>query len=182
MKRPLHAQPISWTIVLSIALLSTGCSTVELASQRRDSPITIDGDIVDWSGIPTYIDKSNVALSVCNDNENLYLCIYSSNRDFQMQAMALGLTVQLQPKGTAGKLLGIAYPLGGMGPGMMSMGSRDILPESESFKDQRFAAALAEMELVGPGKNDRYRTSVSGNSGVHAKISNNGNMEIMPPP
>jgi hypothetical protein len=92
-----------------------------------------------------------------------------------MQAMALGLSVQLQPKGTSGKSLGIAYPLGEMGPGMMSMRSRDILPESESIKDHRFATALAEMELVGPDKNDRYRTSASGNSGVHAKISNNGN-------
>ena len=149
-------------------LMIQGCgSSVELASYHRDREIVVDGDQHDWNGIPVYVDKSGVAVAVSNDESYLYLCLSTSDRGVEREIMIAGLTVWFDPSGGSDQKLGVRFPLGRPpSAGAMAM------PE-EGVESSAMAALFVggEMELLGPGKDERFMTPITSEKEVLVRVN-----------
>ena len=162
-----------------VAALLMGCgSSVELTSKWTEKKIVVDGNNADWMGIPSYTEKgrSSLSFAVCNDDEFVYVSLASQDRQIQMQILRLGFTVWFDREGGSDKTFGINFPLGmqhgGAPPDELSRRPRMDREQMNDPDQMRRSidARTTEMEILGPGKNDRYRLSVASASGVQAKI------------
>lgn len=140
-------------LLASIAL--SGCSsTVELASAWKTGEITIDGRDDDWSNATTYVKNAAVSIGAKNDNEYLYLCLIATPQT-QRQIFMQGLTVWFDAEGSQNKTFGIHFPLGMQGGGQRPL-SRDPNENTEKMRAQ-IELARRELEIIGPGKDERQR-------------------------
>ena len=100
----------SLALLLLAALLFGGCgSTTALQSTSLDREITVDGQIEDWQGALTPIEKKNLSLGLLNDGTYLYLALVLRDRQQVNQMMALGFTVWFDADGGKEKTLGIRF-------------------------------------------------------------------------
>ncbi len=109
-----------------------------------------------------------------NDDDDLYIKLSSPNRMIQNQIIGLGLTVWFDPEGGKEKKFGIHFPIGMQGAGMKMMGSREK-PAGTDDTDQiqkKLDKAQQEIELIGPGINERYTIPVdeAALAGIYVRI------------
>jgi len=159
-------------IRLFLLFLLVGCGgSPELESKRRDREIVIDGQLDDWAGAVSYMEKENVAIGIFNDDEFLYLCLSSGEPKVRNQIMMRGMTLWLDAQGGKNKNFGIRFPLGMM----ESMGSefrmltrgRESVPDQDLQKlEENFATSLAEIEILGPDKEDKRRLARKATTGI----------------
>lgn len=108
--------------ITSIAILSLlllvlhACSSMSLESKLNDGSITIDGESNGWQGSLYKLDDTNMGIGVKNDNENIYLCLVSGDRNVNRQIMMNGLYIWFDEKGKTKKRIGIKYPIGNTPP------------------------------------------------------------------
>ena len=95
---------------LTILLISS-CKGYKLDSEWRDREIKIDGDDREWDESRFHIDNEGIVASVMNDEEFLYLCIYTKEKSLSQKILRQGLTLWLNSKAKQDKDLGIRYPL-----------------------------------------------------------------------
>ena len=150
-------------MVLSVTSFA-GCNEPELSSAWKDREITIDGKSGDWKNVVAYIEKTNAAVGLLNDELHLYVCLTTMDRITATQIAASGFTVWLDPEGGKKKTFGIRFPLG-------MQGSGDPMKIKESLRDPKKFRALfedlgSEMEILGPGKDQRVRTLRSTIEGI----------------
>ena len=171
-----NASLLYYLLPLFAALIFTfvGCGDTELTSKWRNQNITIDGNDNDWGNSLVMMDKLNALVGVQNDNNNLYLCLVTSNNDLQMKILRMGLTVWIDRTGSDDKKFGIRFPLGfrGMNAGdfqrdrsNMQEGER---PNQDEIKE-RIINNQREMEVVGPD-NEAIRVNLSELHGIQLKI------------
>jgi len=98
--------------VLVLAVLLTGCNSIELQSSWKDRTIKIDGNDDDWKDQKYYIREKNITVGVMNDEKYLYLCFYPTNRKLGEQLLKQGLTIWFNGEGKKKKDFGIKFPLG----------------------------------------------------------------------
>ncbi|MBU1233326.1 MAG: hypothetical protein KKD01_02455 [Proteobacteria bacterium] len=101
-------------IVLLLAVLPlSGCDdTVNLKSQWRTRPITIDGSGADWSETGQYLDeKSRVLISVMNDEDNIYVRLLLRSKESQMMFLRAGAITWIDDAGGTRKKFGVQFPL-----------------------------------------------------------------------
>jgi hypothetical protein len=167
--------------VLAVFFLSiNGCAHLpQFSSERCTKRIVIDGDNSDWNGISAYIDKNNiVAVSMCRDDEYVYVCMITGDTQTQRKIMAGGMTVWFDRSGEDGKNYGINYPLGKR--------------ESEPFqkKDDETGGGYdasqyilnhppPEMEIVGSKETDRYLLPQLNNEGIQVEIGKTKDREMV---
>ena len=150
-------------LVLSVSSFS-GCNEPELSSAWKDHEITVDGKGADWQHIARYVEKSNVAVGLLNDEHHLYVCLTTMDRITATQIAASGFTVWLDPEGGKKKTFGIRFPLG-----LQESGNPTKI--KESMRDPKKFRALfedlgTEMEILGPGEDQRVRTLRSAIEGI----------------
>jgi hypothetical protein len=178
------------TLVLLVALLSGCGSTVDVASSWSNSPVVIDGKADEWASSLKEIKDSPVMFGMRNDQDYLYICLESSDRQFRQQLMGLGMTIWFEPKG--GDKIGIHYPFGmtaGMGMGSMggaggSGGERlgeeppeGGPPDMREGRGGSMPEPVKELEILGPGKNDVERLPIVQTPGIAVQIGQSrGNM------
>jgi hypothetical protein len=187
----IHVKRVRWaTAVLPLFLLTAllqGCgSTVDVASNWSNSAVVIDGKADDWSSLQP-IKDSPVLLGMRNDQDYLYLCLESSDRQFRQQLLGLGMTIWFEPKG--GDKIGIHYPLGRgrMGPGagygapggeIPAGGPPDGGPAEVdgpgAEKGGNTPEIVKELEILGPGKNDVDRMPLIQAAGIEIQIGHSG--------
>ena len=80
-------------LLLAATLLLAGGTPPEYASSWRDQEIVIDGSNNDWRHPTCYLDDLKGVVSACNDDEYLYLCLLSADRDVMRQMMMSGMTM-----------------------------------------------------------------------------------------
>ena len=163
-------------LFLSILLLAS-CGSVEMESQWRESEITIDGKIGDWQGRLWEIEDTGVSFGVLNDGENIYLCMTAVNPQAAAQALRQGLVAWFDPKGGKDKVLGIHYPLG-----------RDLNdfegpppPNPDGIRDDSRRGQrenLDEIEILGPGRDEKARMRVGELKGIEAAVEPSGGMLV----
>jgi hypothetical protein len=155
---------ILW-LFLAVGLLY-GCSTtLELTSLWRDREIAIDGVDSEWRDATTYARASDAALGITNDANYLYACLITSNRQVQVQMLAYGCTVWLDPEGKANKTFGIHFPVGGQ------LQARRFLTRDNPEELQRFVdLAQSNLEIVGLSEADRRQIVNRNVTGIDARL------------
>jgi hypothetical protein len=160
--------PVLAGILLACALALAGCGNLKIESVWRDRDITIDGSPAEWDGLfPTYVEAPNIAIRAMNDDEYLYLCVSSPDRNLAAQMLTRGFTVWFDPKGHDNKVLGIHYPLGMHGP---LVGRKDMRDREEVRRTiiDNFLAAGEVMEVLRSGEDEPVELPTSGN-GIEIK-------------
>jgi len=107
-------------------IVLTGCDRINLISTWRNHEIVINGKYTDFGNVMAYYDeKERVAINLFNDNDYLYICLISRNRQIETQLMMSGFVVWFDPDGGKNKVFGIHFPLGMKEMGMpMAEGER----------------------------------------------------------
>lgn len=167
-----YAVPGNLFSLTMLLFLLAGCGgSPELESKRRDREIVIDGQLDDWAGAVSYMEKENVAIGIFNDNEFLYLCLSSGEPKVRTQIITRGMTLWLDAQGKKNKNFGIRFPLGMME--LMGGEFRGMRRGGESAPDQdlqkleeNFAASLTEIEILGPEKEDKRRLARKAATGI----------------
>jgi len=152
------------TSILSFA----GCNDLKLNSTWPDREITVDGTGVDWQNAMVYVEKANVAVGLFNDEEYIYVCLTPVDRRMAFQMVRLGCTVWFDPEGGKNKTFGIRFPLG-----MLEGGNARMFKEAmrDPTKYQSLLKKVGdELEILGPGKGQRVRMSVSSTPGIEIKL------------
>jgi hypothetical protein len=186
-----------WLLFLVGVVHLGGCKNVEVSSLWLDRPIDIDGSDAEWENAKMYIEEANLSLGLFNDAEYLYVSLVTADRNVERQIMGQGLTVWFDAKGGKNKTFGVHFPLGmrGRGPdGRPSGEDREMLPSSgggepeggytppafdrgdreggmPSFDrgERIFGRVQTEMEILGPGKNDRMILPLDGKQGIEVR-------------
>ncbi len=128
-----------------ICTLFFGCNIPNLNSDWRTRQITIDGKYSDWPGTETYYDeKESLSINLLNDQEYLYLCLITRNRELEIQLMESGLVAWFDPQGAEKRLFGISFPIG-----LSRMGislEEDKQNEEKDWQDQEDKSGLIDKE------------------------------------
>ncbi len=158
----------SISVIFLLAFLLGGCGGLTLDSNWRDREIIVDGIHDEWEGGLTYIEKEHVSVGLLNDDEYMYICLVTRDRDIRRRVIQSGFTLWFDPDGSKDKTFGIRYPLG-----MIEMGRR-MRGRGEGRDDEtlreNFAESLREIEILGPDKDDRRRLSVAEVTGIEIRI------------
>jgi len=88
----------------------TSCGDEEIKSMWSDNSIVIDGNQTDWLGKLKYLPDQKSAVGITNDDENLYLCLATSDTSKMFQLFITGFTVWFDPQNGEEKI-GVQYPL-----------------------------------------------------------------------
>ena len=111
-------------------------------SAWKDHEIPINGKYTDFGNAMVYYDDRNrVAINMFNDNEFLYICLISRNRNMEKQLMESGFVVWFDPESGKNKMIGIRFPIG-----MREMG----MPLAEDEAEPNFKEGMAH-----PPEDDR---------------------------
>ncbi len=99
-------------ICLLLAIPLAGCNEVELQSQWRTKPITIDGSGAEWPENGQYFDKdSGMLVSVMNDEDNIYIQLSTKSKVTKMMFLRAGFTTWIDDSGGTSKKLGVQFPM-----------------------------------------------------------------------
>ena len=164
------------SVLLFAGILSSGCgSTMELPSSWADSAVAISGDASVWKAPLTSLKDTKVFLGIQNDQDYLYVCLTSPDQQFRHQLIGAGLSVWFESD--AGKRSGVMFPIGMVReegrPSPGQEGDRD-----SGDREHIFEQALQDLEVLGPGKDDRNLFSTVQVPGISVKIGSSGNTTV----
>ena len=157
------------SIALALAgVLVSGCgSTTELSSSWNDNKVVIDGNAGEWTSGLTNLKDTKVFVGVQNDQDYVYVCLTSTDPQFRRQLMGAGLSVWFESED--GKRMGVLYPIGMMRPeGQPASGEEQEGDPGD--REHMFQQALQDLEVLGPGKDDRNLFSTVQVPGIVVKV------------
>jgi hypothetical protein len=173
-------------MVFGLTLISVACGETELNSFWLDRDIVVDGKSDDWLDALYYFEDDGVSVGFFNDSEYLFICLLAEDYSIQRQVVMQGFTFWLDPTGGKKKTFGIKFPLG-----MMAMRGERMPPEGggerpdrwhlEGMQGERpdpdlmreaFERTLDELEILGPGEDDRKRILVEKAEGLEIRVRN----------
>jgi len=156
-----------FVLILSL-IFQIGCSTLEVESKWRDREIKVDGKSDDWLGALYYFENKKVSVGFLNDESYIYICMIAEDRLLRAQVMRQGFTIWFDPDGGKEKIFGIKYPIGiqGRGSQEIPMRMREEEQEREKFRET-FEGSMAELEILGPGKDEQKRMPVEDAKGIN---------------
>lgn len=76
-----------------VAFVFHGCVDYEMQSERTNSTITIDGSDEDWQGKLQYISDAKVAMGFLHDDDNLYVCITTNDKNIARKFLMPGMNI-----------------------------------------------------------------------------------------
>ncbi|MFA5090005.1 MAG: hypothetical protein WC510_03075 [Candidatus Omnitrophota bacterium] len=172
---------IVFTIFALLCVFIIGCGKHKIESRWRDGEISIDGKSDEWKDSLAYYDENTrVNIGVMNDDTYLYVCLITRNHGLMEQLLRSGFTVWFDPKGGNNKVLGIHFPSGGgmmpdNGMPAMGRGREDLDPPDKKSPErptEMFQEPWQEVEIIGPGEEERYKTTVEAAEkyGINVKI------------
>ncbi|HSG27874.1 MAG TPA: hypothetical protein VLA34_05290 [Candidatus Krumholzibacterium sp.] len=110
--RDWHVRHLFAISAANILLAAAGCGEPELRSNHLDRMIMIDGNEGEWGGLCVFEDAgSGSRISAANDDEDLFLCLSTSNPRTQAEVLRNGLTVWFDREGGKDARFGINYPM-----------------------------------------------------------------------
>ncbi|MBK8945109.1 MAG: hypothetical protein IPM32_07510 [Ignavibacteriae bacterium] len=99
-------------IILGIILFSVfSCADFEIISKWNEKEISIDGSKQDWKGKINYFEDEKVAIGVLNDDDNIYLCLITSDRSKILKILSNGFTIWFESPNNYKNNFGIQYPI-----------------------------------------------------------------------
>ncbi len=160
-------------LALSVA---AGCGSMEFPSHWRNREIIVDGNNAEWQDSLTYLleDKQS-SIGFLNDGRYLYVCLISVNRDLQRQAARPGLTVWFDREGGDDKKFGVHYPVA---LGRMGEEGQEGEDQASEFRNENPPEGANELEIVGPGENDRRRMTMGEAGGIEVRSRRTSNVLV----
>jgi uncharacterized membrane protein YgcG len=107
----------SVAILITVALLllfimDTHAQGNKPQMQKAPGSVSIDGSIKEWGDtLALYDAKTKLNYTVANNDTDLYVAIFSSDRQTIHKIMAGGITVSVNPDGKKNKKYSITYPI-----------------------------------------------------------------------
>lgn len=152
-------------VLLGHIFLLVGCSSLEIKSSWREREIVVDGKSEDWLGALYYLEEENISFGLLNDEDYFYICMIAEDRFVRAQVMWQGLSLWFDPDGGKEKTFGIRFPLGRKEKG------EELLMSMREERDQEklleaFEQSLADLEILGPGKDLWKRIAVDEAKGI----------------
>ncbi len=140
---------------LVLGLLVLGCRDPKIDSKWPAEKIKIDGVNTEWKFSDLFYDEDNrVSIGICNDNDNIYVLLFSHDQRIKHMIMENGLTVWFDPEGGKKKGLGVHFPVGL--PHYSRRPMMDRPPEEESGPPPTMLPDKeAELQLLGPEVNEQ---------------------------
>lgn len=170
------AGKVSWRwlsawLSASLSLLPIlSCGGVTLESRSRDRVITVDGNSDEWRDSLTYIKEADIAVGMFNDRHDLYLCVTSRNRELNLQAMNMGLTVWFSPGGGKERTFGVEYPLMEDLVESRAAGAR----HGETTAPGGSGPSLSRLAVRGPARDERQPMAAADAPGIEARAASLG--------
>lgn len=181
-----------WFVFIIAPVLFSGCSAVELYSDWSNRKITIDGKYSDWPNMQTYYsEKEKIVINLLNDNEYLYICLITRNRQIEVNLMEKGLVAWFDHTAKKNKTLGIRFPIGLKRIGAtLDEEHKDVTSDwedqqdksgmidrqKERLRDRNFIKHLQEveelqgrLEIITPVL-DKKKEHIPGKKGEHPKV------------
>jgi len=165
---------VSAAVGLMMILWTVGCGGVEIESSWKDREIVVDGYSDDWLNTLYYFEEDNFSAGFFNDNDHLYACLLVEDYFIQSQVVRQGFTLWFDSSGGKEKRLGIRFPIGmqamrgerkSMDEGDMPVGPERVRPDPEKIREA-FERTLGELEILGPGEDNRQRIPVERAKGL----------------
>ena len=165
---------LSYTGLFLLSLLSIyGCSSIpEVTSSRNNNEIVVDGKQEDWGNTFTSIKDENVAVSFKNDDENLYICLITSDNRKIVKILSSGLTVWLYPSNSK-DVIGIQYPVRKSSEDFRSVVNdkgETMEPSDINGRIQRLLKVQNELIIVDENNIGVFSSSPDVDKGFRAKI------------
>ncbi|MFA4889034.1 MAG: hypothetical protein WC628_05625 [Candidatus Omnitrophota bacterium] len=130
---------------LFICALLSGCGELKLNSDWRNHQIIIDGRYTDWGSAESYYDeKDKVVINLLNDEEYLYICLITRNREIEANLMESGFVAWFDPGGGDKKAFGVRFPTGLRSMGMSL--EEDKRDASKDWQEQEDKSGLIDRE------------------------------------
>lgn len=164
-------------IVLFCVLVMAGCNDTQLQSSWRNREIIIDGSDAEWQDISVYFQKSKVVFGICNDEKYVYMCMVISDHQTEREIIGRGFTVWCDAKGGNEKVFGIHFPLGFQETKIQRNETGN--DDEPGKREQIFQQMTSEMEILGPGKEERVRMTAPGTQGVRAQFAHSSNENLV---
>lgn len=166
-------------LLLAVCLLTMSFSAcakqIEITSRRCDQEIDFEGPDEQWGSATIYAEKQKVSLTILNDDDYLYMRMFTRDRSVQGPVLMSGLTVWFNSDGSKSKITGIRFPIGMHGKGAPAMpGQRQDAKAIETM-----VAQMDETEILGPDDRPICRMSFAEATslGITADVSmNHGNL------
>ena len=154
------------SIVILLSFVFDGCgTTMHLPSHWTEKNVVVDGKNNEWDR--TYlIDDNKLVIGFVNDSNFVYVLLATNDRPLAMTMMR-GLTVWFDAQGGNDKTFGIHYPMGGM----FSHAGRSGATGNDESTIEPFDLPPTELEILGPGKNDRHRMQIMETGGIQARYN-----------
>ncbi len=166
-------KPVIFIGLLSALLVVQCGQTVMISSLWKKSAITIDGNNSDWQNAMVMLEDKKIGMGVINNDSSLYLCMVASDPGIQKQIMGSGLTLWFDTAGGKKQSLGIHFPLGLMDGGMSRPPGGESRRENHDAEERmggmRDPVAM-ELEVLGPGKDEKQRIVIHQTEGIQAAI------------
>ena len=156
-----------WVLLLlaSIILLN-GCKTADLMSKWRDKDIVIDASDSEWQDARQYYDaKTQTSIGIYNDDDNLYMCMTTSDAEILTAFIRQGFIVWFNNKGSKAKELGVRFPIiDQAGPG--GPAGQGAPPGGDSI-------SVAELKILTSAKDEgkMLKIAEAAQLGVSARIN-----------
>jgi len=161
-----HLIPLFLTLFASSFLAGCG-STADMSSTWNNNPVTIDGDANEWGSGLTNVKDTKLFVGIQNDQDFMYLCLTSPDRQFRRQLVGMGLTVWFESEG--GHRVGVLYPIGMLGQGRQPLTSPDESPGGDE-RERIVEQTLSDLEILGSGKDDKNLFSIVQSPGISVKV------------
>lgn len=178
--------PARFVILLLLTLFFNACGTIELNSIWRDREVTVDGRHDDWLNALMYFEQENISFGLLNDENFMYICLITEDPIIRNQVMMQGLTLWFDPNGGKKKIFGIQFPVsmpdgemqqrGGQAEEMQMKPRRD--GQDPERRRQIPARRMTELEILGPGKDERARMPISEAAGIKVSIMASSGMLV----
>lgn len=168
--------PKVWLLCVMIAGGLAGCSQLELTSRPLDRDITIDGRHEDWQDALTYLKDQNLSIGILNDDTDLYLCMVTSDMGLESRLVMQGLILWFDASGGKDRSFGIRYPMGI--PFQNRPPSPEDRPDTETPRNTPYEMSLREMEIIGPGEEERHHFSIAELEGIQARARSDQGMFV----
>ncbi|MGD0339084.1 MAG: hypothetical protein ABSB78_09870 [Bacteroidota bacterium] len=146
--------------MLSFVLILSGCSsTIEVASRWMGHENPADSSLGASGWAMTAIKDEPVLVGFRNDDSCLYVCLMAQDRQTARGIVLSGMTLWFDPEGGKDEHIGIHYPMG-MHEAFMPGGwdrpdSNNREGQFAEHRDELLKTSLANVEILGPGKNER---------------------------
>jgi hypothetical protein len=142
----INSRKVLWMVGFAVLLIAAGCNAKKVESLPLNHAIKIDGNFDDWKDVPidTY-DDNQVGMSICNDDENLYILFRFQNHDWARVIRRTGLTLWIDQKGGKDKVFGINYNGGPSQEEIMANLPDEVKQRMENMSEEQRARMEARM-------------------------------------